>query len=76
MFESSGVPWMPICAPTPDTWPGSLAPCCSHPPCPAALSVAVEHPALAQEPTPMYVVTYFEVAPRCPRKPARFSRPS
>jgi quinol monooxygenase YgiN len=29
----------------------------------AALSVAVEHPALAQEPTPMYVVTYFEVAP-------------
>ena len=29
----------------------------------AALSVAVEHPALAQEPTPMYVVTYFEVVP-------------
>jgi len=29
----------------------------------AALSVAVEDPALAQEPTPMYVVTYFEVAP-------------
>ena len=29
----------------------------------AALSIAVEHPTLAQEPTPMYVVTYFEVAP-------------
>ena len=29
----------------------------------AALSVTVEHPARAQEPTPMYVVTYFEVAP-------------
>ncbi len=29
----------------------------------AALSVAVEHPALAQEPAPLYVVTYFEVAP-------------
>src|SRR2546430_2494980 len=30
---------------------------------PAALSIAVEHPTLAQEPSPMYVVTYFEVAP-------------
>jgi len=29
----------------------------------AALSVAVEHPTHAQEPPPMYVVTYFEVAP-------------
>jgi quinol monooxygenase YgiN len=29
----------------------------------AALSVAVEHPALAQEATPVYVVTYFEAAP-------------
>src|SRR5439155_20661817 len=29
----------------------------------AALSIAVEDTTLAQEPTPMYVVTYFEVAP-------------